>query len=100
MFKIQYNNRVYLQVPKIGKKKGKRKLIESSQVHVEYDTFLFGSQKSVHHVEKEECSYKANLRFSLKRRYIPCIVILVWGCGYIANVRKLMNFEQYSHGKI
>jgi hypothetical protein len=56
-------------------------------------------QTSVHHVEREDKGMQAELRFSYKRRYVPCIMTMVWSCGHVANVRKLMSYESYDDGK-
>lgn len=51
---------------------------------------------SVNDLLKNKLSHeKAGFRYSLKRKYLPCLFIAVWGCGSIANIRKFYTYETH-----
>ncbi|ORY43720.1 hypothetical protein BCR33DRAFT_738458 [Rhizoclosmatium globosum] len=53
-------------------------------------------QVSVSHIQqKEEKMSKAKLKFSVKRRYIPCLFVVHYACGRILNVVKMFRFETH-----
>ncbi|KAI9323959.1 hypothetical protein BDR26DRAFT_829004 [Obelidium mucronatum] len=50
---------------------------------------------STSHVTKEDAKVSSTLKYSISRRFLPCVFVLVWSCGVVVNLSEMHSNEAF-----